>query len=221
MARKIEKKEFLFKDSNGDGVFRNDRVELVDLARYEFNGKEATVIGRDPKNDDRFSLRLMDGDLKLRLKSQNLVKILEPGTAVMTIEMQQSILLSIIGADKHVFDGLLGRTMVVDVLKTSTWSTVGLLKDKCAIVTCINLLRAIGQDEPEAWKSVLDLGSRLLIQGGYLLQFDETPIPDDTAWGKYGNVKAMKAYVCTNALHLQLYSQTIDSQRIVLAWRKG
>jgi hypothetical protein len=81
------------------------------------------------------------------------------------------------------------------------------------------LLRAIGQDEPEVWKSVLDLASRLLMRGGILLQFDEITT-DDTTWGKYGNAKAMREYVSTNSLHLRLRSKAIDTQRISFVWHK-
>jgi hypothetical protein len=109
--------------------------------------------------------------------------------------------------------------MAVGLLETNTCSAVGLLKGKCNVVTCINLIRAIGHDEPEARKHVLDLASRLLTQGGHLLQIDKTNT-DDTAWGKYGNVRAMKEYASSNSLNLRLYSQSIDSQMMSLVWRK-
>jgi hypothetical protein len=41
MAEEVEKKEFLSEDSsNGEGIFRNDMIELVDLDRHEFNGNK-------------------------------------------------------------------------------------------------------------------------------------------------------------------------------------
>eukprot|EP00545_Synedropsis_sp_CCMP1620_P012216 CAMPEP_0119015470 /NCGR_PEP_ID=MMETSP1176-20130426/11080_1 /TAXON_ID=265551 /ORGANISM="Synedropsis recta cf, Strain CCMP1620" /LENGTH=362 /DNA_ID=CAMNT_0006968765 /DNA_START=209 /DNA_END=1294 /DNA_ORIENTATION=+ len=216
LAQEAEDNAFLFEDSNGGRVFRNDKVELVDLDRYEFNGKEAIALERDPKNNDRFRVQMED-NLRLRLKSNNLIKADQRETEVPTYEKKQQQVLASMGLDKAIFAGLLGRTTTLDLLKTETWSNVSELKDKCALVTCINLLRAIGKDEPEAWKNVLDLASRLLLPGGHLLQYDETAT-DDTIWGKYGNVKAMKEYVSANSLHLRVHNESIDNQRVLLVW---
>lgn len=218
LATEANECTYLFTDANGDFVFRNDTVTLKGLARYEFNGREAVVLERDPRNNDRFSVQMKD-KWRLRLKTSNLIKRHELETQIPSIEEEQQQFLSSMGLDKAIFDGLLERTTKVDLIETETWSNVSELKDRCAVVTCINLLRAIGEKEPEAWKNVLDLASRLLIRGGFLLQFDNTT-KNNIKWGKYGNVKAMEDYVGVNSLRLKVQKSSIGAQQILIVWRK-
>ena len=211
IAREREARPFLFWDRDGQAVFAGDRVELIDLPRYEFNGREAVVSNLDSKYQGRFTVQL--DKQSFRLKPENMLKTDAPENhPPLSLEEMQQQDLSPSGGDIDVINSLLERLTKVDVINKETWNRIEYLNSKCALVTCMNLLSDL-REISHAWKNVLELASRLLIRGGYLLQYDE-------CLHKYGNVRAMEEYVASKSLRLQLCNQAVGSETILLLWRR-
>ena len=212
MAREMEERSFLFWDRDGQAVYTGDRVELTDLPRYEFNGREAVVSNKDCKYQGRFTVQL--DKQSFRLKPENMLRTDAPENhPAMSVEEMQQENLSPSGGDKVVINALMERLTKIDVINKETWNRIEYLNSKCALVTCMNILRELG-DSSHGWKHALELASRLLTRGGYLLQYDECL---DT---KYGNVRVMEEYIASKSLRLQLCNKAVGSETILLLWRR-
>jgi hypothetical protein len=190
MAQETEERAFLFWDNTGQPVFVGDTVELIDLPRYEFNGREAVVSRRDCKYQGRFTVQL------------------DP----MSLEEIQQQSLSPSGGDKNLLNELLERCTKVDILNRETWNRIEYVNSKCALVTCMHLLSDLVESS-HGWKNVLEIASRLLVRGGYLLQYDE-------CLDEYGNVLVMQEYIASKSLRLHLCNQAVGTQTILLLWRR-
>lgn len=138
---------------------------------------------------------------------------------------------------KALLDGLLERCCNVDVLKPTTWSNVKSIEGTCALVTCTNLsltataTKILQQqknqkgDEPPSWLDcLLELASKLLMPGGYLVVWDVYEKKDG---GGYGDIEAMMKTIKTKNLPLALatYSYpTVPSGKtepmVMMAWKK-
>lgn len=211
MADETEERAFLFWDSTGQPVFVGDKVELVDLPRYEFNGREAVASGRDCKYQGRITVQL--DNQSYRLKPDNMVKIDTPEShPPLSLEETQQQNLSALGGDKNLLNELLDRCTKVDVLNKETWNKIECINAKCALVTCMHLLCDLVESSP-GWQNVLEIASRLLVRGGYLLQYDE-------CLDEYGNIPVMQDYIASKSLRLQLCNQAVGTQTVLLLWRK-
>lgn len=72
----------------------------------------------------------------------------------------------------------------------------------------LNILRDLG-DSSNGWKNVLELASRFLSRGGYLMQYDK-------CLHKSGNVCVMEECIVSSSLQLQLYNQAVGTETIFL-----
>lgn len=211
MTRERDERPFLFWDRDGQAVFAGDIVELIDLPRYEFNGREAVVSNSDSKYQGRFTVQL--DKQSFRLKPENMLKTDAPENhPALSLEELQQQNLSPQGGDKDVINALLERLTKVDIINKETWNRIEYLNSKCALVTCMNILSDLGESS-HGWKNTLELASRLLTRGGYLLQYDE-------CLHKYGNVRVMEEYIASKSLRLQLCNQAVGSDTILLLWRR-
>jgi hypothetical protein len=206
-----EEKSFLFSDKTGQAVFAGDKVELIDLPRYEFNGREAVVSRRDSKYQGRFTVKL--DNQSFRLKPANMIKIDSPENhPPLSLEETQQRNLSALGGDKNLLNELLERCTKVDVLNKETWNRIEYINAKCALVTCMHLLNDL-EESSHGWKNVLEIASRLLVRGGYLLQYDE-------CLDEYGNIPVMQDYIASKSLWLQLSNQAVGTQTVLLLWKR-
>ncbi|KAL7571495.1 hypothetical protein ACA910_020915 [Epithemia clementina (nom. ined.)] len=210
----------LFTDPNGEPIYRQTMVELRRLNTAEMNGRRGVVRRPDPLAENRFAVQLspIPGDCK-SLHKNSIFYVGEVTRHEATLrELRKT------REDRAFFQGLLDRTREIDVLKHETWSNDTLITDlygRCALVTCINLLTCLGYRDPTAWKDTLELASRLLVGGGYLVQYDAGGYAD------FGVADVMQAFSNKNSLGLQLEVSMIppnshhgDKKRMIVVWQK-
>lgn len=209
----------LFTDVNNTVVYPKDRVVLLGLSTKEFNGLRGIMLGRDTKAQGRFLVQLDKRDKPLSFKGEN-VRTREVQKEL-SIELKSQRDLVSKGENGVFFDGLLERACEIDVQKHETWANVSSQYGKCALVTCTIFLNCMGYRGPLAWQDVLELASKLLAVGGFLLTYD----PEK--WGGYANVPIMEAYVATKSLGLQLEQRNVptawdtnDGRMFLLVWKR-
>jgi hypothetical protein len=239
LAQEAEQQACLCTDRNGAAVFPQERIILQGLSNVAYNGKEGTVLHKDPKVEGRYAVRLDHQTAKpISFKADNLVVMKSdhgPGSrshdggddtssSSRSIEETQRRLLSSQNySERDLFQGLLARSCDFDILKRDTWTSSSLsgggqplllekLHGQCALVTCTNLLTEIGHREPTAWKTVMEVAGTLLFPGGLLLQGDAD------GWGQFGNVPVMNDHAKSLGFTLQTHTR-LEAWALVL-WKK-
>lgn len=202
---------FLCRDRNGDGLVPRQRIQLQGLNNVTYNGQEGVLLNRDPKVPGRYAVQLDNNKTKpISFKSENLVRKAPPtALSPQNLKMERD----------GIYKGMIERSCHVDLLKRETWLDLLVnqnLKGKCALVTCTNLLTEIGHREPTVWTNVMEIGSALLISGGFLLHGDAD------GWGHFGKAPIMEEHANANSLGLTLHSQVkLDNDEWALVlWRK-
>lgn len=206
----------LCKDRNGDNIYPNERVILEGLKTVRYNGRKGTVLHKDPKIDGRFAIILDDDDDRkskpISFKSENFIRE----------ETVSGTFASKAADDKDIYQGLLDRTCQFDLLQRESRSELlNKIKlkqnnnNKCALVTCTNLLSEIGHREgSNAWKIVMEVASKklLLSPGGLLLQ------GDTDGWGQFGNIPIMEEHA--KPLGLTLHTHIKLDGWVLVLWKK-
>ena len=219
LAEEAEQHSFLCADRHGDAVFRQDRIILEGLKTVEYNGQEGVLLHKDPKIAGRYAVRLDRKAKPMSFKAANfVVRKGGPGgnedtTSRTTEEQNRRLLSSQNYLERDLFRGLLERSCDLDLLKRETWSELlEKLNGQCALVTCTNLLTEIGHREPTVWKTVMEVASKLLFSGGFLLQGDAD------GWGQFGNVQIMEEHA--KLLGLTLHTQVKLNAWALVLWKK-
>jgi hypothetical protein len=208
----------LFVDDDDQPVFGCNPIELRGLKTAKYNGKIGYVVCPDPKNTGRYGIKFSNdpNESNISFKKEN---IFHGGCP----SLHEAILYDLQKKNKakDFFQNLINRIRVVDIKDRNTWSNVEELYDKCAFVTCTNLLTAIGYRDPTAWQDTMQLASKLLHVDGYLLQYDAVDYAD------FGNTSTMEEYARTESLGFELDFRTsallhenTGRMRNIIIWKK-
>lgn len=223
MAKEAQADYPLFQDAKGGPVYPNDKVVLDGLSRAEFNGLRGKIIGKDEKKQGRFAVQIDKQNNSLSFQSSNISKIDCPENECRDVERSSLRALSSTenNEDQDFYRGLLERSCRVDILNHKTWQNLAAVYGKCALTICTSFLSCMGYRDPDAWQGVLELASKLLITGGYLLTYDTDK------WGGYSNVPVMEEYVSSKNLGLILDERSepiayddSEGRMFLLVWKK-
>lgn len=219
-----EQESLLCRDRNGDALFPREQVELQGLKTTAYNGLGGVVLHTDPNIAGCYAVQLDKRTKPSSFKPEKFVRTATPTTvdaadvvdndnSTTIEEKQRRILSSRNYLERYLYNGLLERSCSVDLLKRETWSALTLkLKRQCGLVTCTNLLTEIGHREPTVWKNVMEVGSELLVSGGFLLQGDAN------GWGHFGNVRIMEEHA--KSLGLTIHTQVQLEAWALVLWKK-
>jgi hypothetical protein len=203
MQTKADEENFLFADSNGTEVFRKDKVVIEGLKKKpQFNGIIGSVRNPDQYDEDRFGVKVEGEEQLLSIKKEHLTRT---GG----------------GERPGFFKELLDRSCEINMLEHDTWDNLNEIYGKTALVSCTYLICSVGDETPNIWQDTLELASKLLMPGGYLIQYDTVK------YGGYGDENVMQKYIAKNqlGLEMEIRSEPVEDGAnhgtiFMILWRK-
>jgi hypothetical protein len=203
MQTKADEENYLFTDSNGKQVFRKDKVVMQGLKHQtKFNGITGSVRNPDPYDEDRFGVKVVEEEQLLSIKKEHLTRA---GG----------------GERSGFFKDLLDRSCEINMLEHDTWDNLNEIYGKTALVSCTYLICSVGEETPNIWQDTLELASKLLLPGGYLIQYDTVK------YGGYGDENVMQKYIAKNqlGLEMEIRSEPVEDGAnhgtiFMILWRK-
>jgi hypothetical protein len=203
MQTKADEENYLFTDSNGKNVFRKDKVVMEGLKEQtKFNGIIGSARNPDPYDEGRFGVKVEGEEQLLSIRKEHLTRA---GG----------------GERPGFFKDLLDRSCEINMLEHDTWDNLNEIYGKTALVSCTYLVCSVGEDTPNIWQDSLELASKLLMPGGYLIQYDTVK------YGGYGDASIMQKYIAKNqlGLEMEIRSEPVEDGTnhgtiFMILWRK-
>jgi hypothetical protein len=113
------------------------------------------------------------------------------------------------------------RSCEINILEHATWGNLTEIYGKTALVSCTYLICSVGEETTNIWQDAFELASKLLMPGGYLVQYDTVK------YGGYGDESVMKKYIANNQLgfEMEIRSDPVEDGAnhgtiFMILWRK-
>lgn len=200
LADEAKHGEPLFLDSEDAPVFSNDTVVLKGLSTATMNNRYAKIYNQDPEDPGRYAVGLFSDKWRLETKKLSIKR--ENIVAAPSTPLERKVLLEMSKDEiEDFFSGLAERALPVDISRAATWSRLGHLFGKCALVTWMP--PAANRGSKAGWKQSLELAYRLLTHGGCFVQLDTHGLFGGNG---FGNTMVMEPFVHAKGMSMIIAS---------------